>query len=101
MGRGLSRQQEKIIAQLFRSPEIGFASSDFESFFFNDSDRQGGATPDRRKVCRAHAKRAIASLKERGIVNVFYRNSPHIDEYVTPELYPELTVEGKKLAQSL
>jgi len=101
MGRGISRQQAKIIEQLFRFSDQGLASIDFEHIFFNEADRQGPTTPERRKVCRAQAKRAIVSLKERGIVNVFYRNSPRDDEYQTPIMYPELTDQGKELAKTL
>jgi hypothetical protein len=101
MGRGISRQQAKIIEQLFRFPDQGFASMDFEHIFFNEADRQGPTTSERRKACRAQAKRAIVSLKERGIVSVFYRRSPSEDEYQIPAMYPELTDQGKELAVRL
>ena len=41
-------------------------------------------------ICRAKAKRAILSLKERGFVDIFYAQHPHDREYGPNRMFVEL-----------
>jgi hypothetical protein len=93
MTRGLSMHQVKIVEMLRRAAANGTAleAADLEHLFFNELDRKESPVPgERRKVCRAKAKRAILSLRERGLVDIFYAQHPHDPEYGPKRMFAEL-----------
>jgi DNA-binding transcriptional regulator LsrR (DeoR family) len=94
-------QQINIIKQLAKTTaEVGCEAGDLAHLFYNDRDRrQRKLSPDRLKVCRAKAKRAIHSLKERGLVDIFYSQSlAPTSEYQVQKLFVELTQDGQAIA---
>jgi hypothetical protein len=83
--------QIRIVEMLRRENRTALEAADFEQLFFTELDRkQGSVSGERRKVCRAKAKRAILSLRERGLVDVFYAEHPHGPEYGPKRMFVEL-----------
>ena len=95
-------QQIRILKQLAQlsGQGVGSEAGDFVHIFFDDRDRvQPDLLPERRKEYRARAKRAIHSLKERGLVEVFYSSSVvPTSQYEVQKLFVELTAEGNEMA---
>jgi hypothetical protein len=85
--------QHEIIEMLRRAAANGTAveAADLAHLFFTESDRkESPVSGERRKVCRAKAKRAILALKERGLVDIFYAQHPHGPEYGPKRMFAEL-----------
>lgn len=97
-------QQMNIIKQLAKTTaEVGCEAGDLAHLFYNDRDRrERKLSPDRLKVCRAKAKRAVHSLKERGLVDIFYSQSlAPTAEYQVQKLFVGLTGAGQVMASQL
>lgn len=85
--------QQQIVEMLRRAAENGAAleAADLEHLFFTEFDREEKpVSGERRKVCRAKAKRAILALRERGVVDIFYAQHPHDPEYGPKRMFAEL-----------
>jgi hypothetical protein len=93
MTRGLSVHQNKIVEMLRLAATNGTAleAADFTHLFLTESERKKSSVPaERRKVCRSKAKRAILSLKERGLVDIFYAQHPRDPEHAPKRMFAEL-----------
>jgi len=90
-------QQMQIMRRLIANEAANIATEagDLADIFYSADDRQGRLSSDRRKICRANARRAVVSLKERGLVQIYYSPPLRSDAYAAPRMFVEPTPAGK------